>query len=275
MNAPLNVALLGATGRMGHALIRLMAADPGHWRLSGAAGSRTGARLGQDAGVQAGVDALGVSVIDRVDRAIAGADVAIDFTLPAATAGVLEACAGAGVPLVSGTTGLDANNRARLDELSRTLAVVYARNFSPGVTLLTELARQAAAALDEDYDAEILEAHHRRKLDAPSGTALALGEAVAQGRGTQLQSAAVWARHGQHGPREPGQIGFAVLRAGGIVGDHTVVLASDEERLELTHRAADRSVFARGALRAAHWLLTGAPGPGLYDMRHVLGLARG
>lgn len=274
MSGPLKVAVLGATGRMGHALIRLIAADPGRWRLSGAAGSRTSTRQGQDAGVQAGLEALGVSIDDRMDRAVDGADVAVDFTLPAATPEVLDACAGAGVPLVSGTTGLDDATRARLEELSRVLAVVYARNFSPGVTLLTELARQAAEALDEDYDAEIVEAHHRRKLDAPSGTALALGEAVASGRGIGLESHAVWTRHGQHAPRERGQIGFAVLRAGGIVGDHTVVLASDEERLELTHRAADRSVFARGALRAALWLAHQAPASGLYDMRHVLGLAR-
>jgi 4-hydroxy-tetrahydrodipicolinate reductase len=244
---------------MGRTLLRLVAAQPSRFRLSGALTVVDDPRLGEDAGRLVGGDACGVRLVSEPEAALAGA-------------GHLQACREAGVALVLGTTGLDAGAMRLLGDCARVLPLVYARNFSVGVTLLGALARLAAERLGEDYDAEIIEAHHRAKLDAPSGTALALGEAVATGRGRRLDDVAQWARHGHTGPREPGGIGFAVVRAGSIVGDHTVLFASDEERLELTHRASDRSVFARGALRAAQWL-AGRPA-GLYDMYDVLGLDR-
>jgi 4-hydroxy-tetrahydrodipicolinate reductase len=267
---PLEISILGAAGRMGRTLIRLLQAQPQRYRLCGALTIAADPLLGKDAGLVAGGEACGVPLVADAGTALAHARVAIDFTLPAATADHLRACASAGIPLVLGTTGLDEALRGTLVATARTLPVLYARNFSVGVTLLTALAQLAAARLDEDYDAEIIEAHHRHKVDAPSGTALALGEAVAQGRGGALATLADWSRHGDTGPRERGHIGFSVIRGGSIVGEHTVLFAADEERLELSHRAVDRSVFARGALRAAVWLA--GRQPGLYDMHDVLGL---
>ena len=272
MSTPLKVAVLGAGGRMGRTLVGLVAAAPERFRLVGATTGPDDPALGEDAGAMAGTAALDVALGADASAAVTGADVAIDFTLPAAFDTNLAAIGAAGTALVIGVTGLTADQLERLGAHARSAPVVYTRNFSPGVTMLTELARLAARALDTDYDAEIIEAHHRRKIDAPSGTALALGEAVAAGRGGELESLADWARHGECGAREPGRIGFAVVRGGGIVGEHTVMFAGDEERLELTHRAADRTVFARGALRAAAWV--GSRAPGLYDMRDVLGLPR-
>ncbi len=267
----LNVAVFGASGRMGRTLLGLIAAEPEHFRLCGASAAPNDPALGQDASTLCPALPRGVRVVAEPAAALSGAQVAIDFTLPAATSVHLQACREAGVALVLGTTGLSPEAQTLLGETARSLPVVYARNFSVGVTLLTELTRLLAERLGEDYDAEIIEAHHRGKVDAPSGTALALGEAVAQARGKPLAEVGVWARSGQTGARIPGHVGFAVVRAGSIVGDHTVMFAADEERLELTHRATDRGVFARGALRAAAWL---AERPaGLYDMRHVLGLA--
>ena len=272
MAEPLDIAILGASGRMGRTLLSLVAAQPGRFRLRGALTVADDPLLGEDAGRLVGSESFGVALLAEPAAALSGAAVAIDFTLPQATAAHLHACREASVALVLGTTGLEEATTRLLGETARVLPLVYARNFSVGVTLLGALTRLAAARLGEDYDAEIIEAHHRAKVDAPSGTALALGEAVAQGRGTRLEEVAQWARHGHTGAREAGGIGFAVVRAGSIVGDHTVLFAADEERLELTHRASDRSVFARGALRAATWL-AGRP-PGLYDMHDVLGLER-
>lgn len=269
----LPIAILGAAGRMGTTLVRLIQADPERYRLSGALSIADDPRLGDDAGVVAGTDACGVALSANLEEALAGASVAIDFTLPSATSTHLAACQAAGVPLVLGTTGIDEETLRLLGDTARELPIVYARNFSVGVTLLTALTRQAAARLGSEYDAEIIEAHHRAKRDAPSGTALALGEAVAQGRGVTLSEVADWSRHGDTGARQSGHVGFAVVRGGSIVGEHTVLFAADEERLELTHHAVDRSVFARGALRAARWLA--ARPPGLYDMEHVLGLEVG
>ncbi len=267
----MRLAILGATGRMGHALLGRIAGAPDRFRLSGALAAPGDPMLGRDAATLCPALPQGVTVVDDPLEALATAQVAIDFTLPAATAGHLHACREAGVALVLGTTGLSGELESLLGDTARSVPVVYARNFSVGVTLLTEMSQLLAARLGEDYDAEIVEAHHRGKVDAPSGTALALGEAVARGRGGELETLADWSRHGQTGARTPGRIGFAVVRAGSIVGDHTVMFAADEERLELTHRAVDRAVFARGALRAAAWLADRSPG--LYDMRHVLGLA--
>ncbi len=268
---PIEIAILGAAGRMGATLVRLIQADPERFRLTGALSVADDPRLGEDAGVVAGTQSCGVALSASLDEALAGARVAIDFTLPAATRAHLSACQARQVALVLGTTGIDADTQHLVAETARGLPIVYARNFSVGVTLLTALTRQAAARLGSGYDAEIIEAHHRGKRDAPSGTALALGEAVARGRGVELAEMAQWTRHGETGVRRSGEIGFAVVRGGSIVGEHSVLFAADEECIELSHRALDRSVFARGALRAAGWL---AQQPaGLYGMEDVLGLA--
>jgi len=201
---------------------------------------------------------------------LAGAAVAIDFSQPEAVAAHAAACGAAGVPLLVGTTGFDAGTRRALDAAAQRIPVLIAPNTSVGVNVMTRLAALAARALGDGYDVDVAEAHHRAKRDAPSGTALALGEAVAAARGTTLDQVAVYERHGVTGPRPPGSIGFAVVRAGDIVGEHTVIYAGEGERLEITHRASDRSTFAQGALRAAAWLI-GRPA-GVYGMQDVLGL---
>jgi 4-hydroxy-tetrahydrodipicolinate reductase len=254
---------------MGQSLVRALA-DPrtSGLRLSGAVASASSSRLGRDAATEGAP--TGVIITADPVMALQGAAVAVDFSLPQCTSLHARACLDRGVPLLVGTTGFGEEARAALESASERIAVLVAPNTSVGVAVLSRLAELAAAALGEDYDTEISEAHHRMKRDAPSGTALALGEAVAGSRGRRLAEVAVYDRHGNPGPRAPGSIGFSVLRAGDIVGDHTVTFASQSERLELTHRAADRIVFARGALRAAEWLI-GRP-PGLYGMRDVLGL---
>ncbi len=263
----MRVAIFGASGRMGTALVRLIAADD-RYRLTGALAEPGDPAVGQDAGLVARVDALGIAVTANLGSALGDCDVVIDFTAPAATRRHAEACAAAARPLVVGTTGLDPAGQEALAVAARRIPVLYARNMSLGVTVLTELARQAALLLGEDFDVEIIESHHRHKKDAPSGTALQLGEAVAAARGGTLAGRAVTDRDG---PRPAGAIGFASVRGGSIVGEHTVLLAGHEEVLELTHRATDRALFARGALRAANWL-GGGRAPGLYDMRDVLGI---
>ncbi len=265
----LQLAILGANGRMGQTLVRLIAQSV-DLELAGAVVEPGHADLGHDAGELAGVGQLGVLLTDEPAAGLQAADVAIDFTLPAATPGNLSACVAATVPMVLGTTGLDAAAEAAISSASSNISIVYGRNMSVGVNLITELLRVAARTLGDDYDIEILEAHHRNKLDAPSGTALQLGEAAANGRAVALEDVAVYERHGQRAARATGSIGFVSLRAGSIVGDHRVMLAADEELVEISHRALDRAVFARGALRAARWLPDKAPG--LYSMREVLGL---
>lgn len=265
------VAILGAGGRMGRALVRLVA-EGGDHRLVAALGEPGDPLLGRDAGELAGAGLLGVALTADLDQVLrAGAEVVIDFTAPAAAARHAAACAAAGQALVVGTTGLDAAALAALAAASARVAVLHARNMSLGITVLTELVRQATALLGSDFDVEITEAHHRHKKDAPSGTALQLGEAAAAARGRHLDEVAVYQRPRLDPAARPaGAIGFAAIRAGAIVGDHTVLLAGAEEQLELTHRATDRALFARGALRAAGWL-AGKP-PGLYSLREVLGL---
>lgn len=266
----LRVAILGATGRMGQALLRLVAAAPDLTTL-GAVTEPGEPRLGQDAHEGLGLPPADVQFTDDTASALASCDVAIDFTLPAAAPDNARACAMAGIPLVMGTTGLTAEGQAALDSAATQIPVLYGRNMSLGINLLTELVRLAASTLGPEYDIEIIEAHHRHKVDAPSGTALQLGEAAATARQQHLSDVAVYTREGQTGARPAGAIGFASLRAGSLAGDHRVLLAADEEILELGHHAVSRDVFARGALQAARWL----PGqaPGLYSMRQVLGLA--
>lgn len=265
----IRIAVLGATGRMGQTLVRLITASD-DLTLVGAATEPNHADVGKDAGTLAGVVASGVAVTDQAATAVSEAQVAIDFTLPAALNAHLEACVAAGCAMVIGTTGLTDNQHGQIERTAAQIGVVYSRNMSVGVNVLTALVREAGRILDNDYDVEITEAHHRFKVDAPSGTALQLGEAVAKARGTTLAESGVFGRHGRTGERERGSIGINALRAGRIVGDHSVLFAADEELIEFKHRAQDRAVFARGALRAARWI-TAQP-PGLYDMPEVLGL---
>jgi 4-hydroxy-tetrahydrodipicolinate reductase len=265
----LRVGVTGAGGRMGRTLVQAIEEDPA---LSlGAALERQGSPLlGSDAGELAGIGSCGVIVSADLPAALATVDVLVDFSSVAATLDHSAACLEQGTPLVIGTTGFSATETARLDAVGASLPVCRASNFSPGVNLLFRLVAEAARVLGEDVDIEIQEAHHRHKVDAPSGTALSLGEAAAAARGSALDDLAVYHRQGQTGPRQGGTIGFSTVRGGDIVGDHTVLLAGDGERLELTHRASSRLAFARGALRAARWLVTQPPGT--YDMQDVLGL---
>jgi len=264
------IAVLGAGGRMGTALVRLIAAGGEH-QLAGALGEPGDPLLGRDVGPVAGLEPLGVRLTASLEEALAGSQVVIDFTAPAVTARHAQACGAGGQALVVGTTGLGAPELAALEAAAARVPVLHARNMSLGITVLTELVRQATALLGPDFDVEVSEAHHRHKKDAPSGTALQLGEAVAAARGRRLADVAVYDRTGLAPEGRPaGAIGFAAIRAGAIVGDHTVLLAGAEEQLELTHRATDRALFARGALRAAGWLL-GKPAR-LYGLREVLGL---
>jgi 4-hydroxy-tetrahydrodipicolinate reductase len=274
------LAVFGITGRMGQCLVRALrehssaeAGAPslqlsGALHLSGALASAASSRLGQDAAIEGG--ASGVTITADVRAALAGAAVTIDFSLPQCIGAHARACVESRVPLLIGTTGFDAASRTLLEEASKIVPVLIAPNTSIGVTVMAHLTALATAALGPTYDVEISEAHHRMKRDAPSGTALALGEAVAAARGEALANLAVFDRHADLDPRKPGSIGFAVVRAGDIVGEHTVTFAAAGERVELTHRATDRLIFARGALRAAQWLI-GRPA-GLYGMRNVLGL---
>ncbi len=264
----LRTVIAGVSGRMGRALLDAVAADS-VCVLHGALDRAGSNALGQDAGIYSGAQA-GVAVTDQIASALAGADVLVDFTRPEATLDYLEACRKAKVNLIIGTTGFDAAGKAAIEAAARDIGIVFAPNFSVGVNLLMQLAETAARVLNEGYDIEIIEAHHRHKVDAPSGTALGIGQAVAGALGRDLKTCAVYGREGVTGERRPETIGFATVRGGDIVGDHTLLFAGIGERVELTHKASSRATFAQGALRAAKWLQ--GKGPGLYDMRDVLGL---
>jgi 4-hydroxy-tetrahydrodipicolinate reductase len=261
------VAIHGAAGRMGRNLVLACHEHP-ELELVLALDHAGHEALGQDAGRLAGLDDLGVAVSSEAGDA--AFDVAIDFTRPDGTLAMLDACRRRGAPIVIGTTGFDPEQRATLGAAGQDLAVLVAANTGVGLNLLTGLVERAAAALGNDYDAEVVEAHHRHKVDAPSGTALHLGEAVARGRGVRLEDRAVYARQGHTGERLVGEIGFATVRGGDIVGEHSVLFAGPGERIEITHRASSRMLFARGAVRAAAWLH--GQDPGLYSMQDVLGL---
>lgn len=268
-----SIAILGISGRMGRTLLTGID-NSSDLRLSGGLDSPDSRWVNQDAGLLAGPSAAGVMISVDPSLAIRGAQAAIAFALPQGTPAIVAACAAAKCPLVLGTTGHNAEQLAAVEAAAKQIPIVMASNFSLGVNLLFKLAELAAVTLNADYDAEIFEAHHRNKKDAPSGTALSIGEAVAKGRGTTLAKDAVWARHGvspeNEGVRERGKIGFSVLRGGDIVGDHTLTFAGTGERIELTHRAHDRMAFASGALHAARWAIGNAPGS--YSMRDVLSL---
>ncbi|MET0337044.1 MAG: 4-hydroxy-tetrahydrodipicolinate reductase [Caulobacter sp.] len=258
MSDTLRIAVAGALGRMGQAVAAV-------------------AEASADAEVFARFDrpgATGEGLID-MDSALAVAHVVIDFTVPEASVALAERCAAKGGPaLIIGSTGLDASQEARLAAAAEKIAIVRSGNFSLGVNMLMGLVAQAARALPaEDWDIEVFEAHHKRKIDAPSGTALMLGQAAADGREVDLTSVSDRGRDGLTGPRTPGAIGFSVVRGGGIIGEHSVIFAGEEEILTLSHSARDRSLFARGALQAARWV--NGQAPGLYDMQDVLGLTSG
>ena len=266
----MRLVVTGAGGRMGRMLVAAVQATPGV-ALSAALEREGSPALGQDAGTLAGLGAIGVPVTADALEAVVGADGLLDFTSPAATAHFAMLAAQARIAHVIGTTGLDEADLAKLDAAARHAPIVRSGNMSLGVNLLAALVRRAARALGPEWDIEIVETHHRMKVDAPSGTALLLGEAAAEGRGVGLGQSAVRGRDGITGAREPGTIGFASLRGGTVIGEHSVIFAGDGERIELAHRAEDRSLFARGAVRAALW----ARGrrPGLYSMADVLDLA--
>lgn len=266
------IGILGAAGHMGQSLVRAITASEG-CRLVGGVDRKESEAIGRDLGEIAGIGPVGFALGTDARALIAAADAVIDFTTPAACIGHAALVAEQACAYVIGTTGLVAPHIAALNEAAKNAAVVQSPNMSLGVNLLLALTERMAATLGEEFDIEILEMHHRRKVDAPSGTALALGEAAARGRKRELASISQRGRDGMTGPRRSGDIGFAVLRGGNVVGDHTVIFAADDERIELTHRAADRAVFARGAVKAALW----AQGrkPGLYGMADVLGFAPG
>jgi 4-hydroxy-tetrahydrodipicolinate reductase len=254
---------------MGQMLVRQVAETAGT-ELAGGTELSGDAALGADVAVIAGLQAAGINITDDASAVIAAADVAIEFSLPAATAAHVELAAASGTPLVIGTTGHDGSQMGLIEAAAQKSAIVKAMNFSAGVNVLFALTERLAATLDEDFDIEIFEMHHKHKVDAPSGTAIGLGQAAARGRGVVLDDKAVRGRDGISEERQPGDIGFASLRGGDVVGEHSVVFAGAGERVELHHKAASRVIFAAGAVRAALWLE--GKEPGLYDMLDVLGL---
>ena len=270
MSDPMRIAITGASGRMGQTLISLAAADD-RLKVTGAIERPGHDWIGRDVGEAMGGSASGVVVSDDAGAVLGDADAVIDFTAPSATIAFAEAAANAGIVHVIGTTGMTGDEIAALTPFADRATIIRAGNMSLGVNLLTQLTKRVAAALDEDYDIEVIEAHHNKKVDAPSGTALMLGEAAAEGRGVKLSDVSDRARDGITGARKRGDIGFTAIRGGDIIGEHDVMFAAAGERIILRHVASDRTVFARGALKAALWGRGRAPGE--YDMLDVLGLS--
>jgi len=267
--ADIRMGVIGCGGRMGRMLIAEIAAEEG-CALSGGTANPGSVPIGGDLGELAGLGRIGLAVGAAPGELIGASDVVIDFSVAAATAAHAALAAELGTPLVIGTTGLSAAETAAVRAAAERIPIVWAANTSLGVNLLLGLVEQVAARLGPDWDIEIMEMHHRGKADAPSGTALALGRAAAAGRGVALDDVAQRGRDGITGARKSGDIGFAALRGGDAVGDHHVVFAGAGERLELSHRATNRAIYAKGAVRAARWVI-GQP-PGLYGMKEVLGL---
>ena len=265
-----SVGVAGAAGRMGRMLLE--AVSSGEFPVSlGAATVRPGSHwVGTDVAALVGGEPSGVTLVEDFEDGLEGIDVLIDFTLPDVLLANAKTCADSGTAMVIGTTGLTSDQQLELEETTAGLAVCQASNFSTGVNVAYRLLAQAAAVLGSESDIEISETHHRHKVDAPSGTALAMGEVVADALGRNLKDVAVYGREGQTGVRDRATIGFSTVRGGDVVGDHTVLFASNGERLEITHKASSRQAFARGAVRAAAWL-AGQPA-GRYDMQDVLGL---
>ena len=265
----MKIAVMGAAGRMGRELLRAIAATPG-CEISGGTEPPGSPSVGQDLGELAGLGKLGTAVSSDAAAVIAASDAIIDFTGPSATVAFARLAASAGKIHVIGTTGFSAADETAIKDASKAATIIKSGNMSLGVNVLTALTKRVAAALGEDYDIEIIEMHHRAKVDAPSGTALMLGQAAADGRGISLAEKSVRSRDGHTGARKAGDIGFATLRGGSVVGEHTVMFAGNGERIEITHIATDRGIFARGAVKAALWGKGRAPG--LYAMTDVLGI---
>ncbi|WP_018411456.1 4-hydroxy-tetrahydrodipicolinate reductase [Methyloversatilis thermotolerans] len=264
----MRIAIAGASGRMGRMLIEATLKDAAA-QLVAALDRPEAAAIGEDAGAFLGVK-TGVKVSSDIDAALSGADFLIDFTRPDGTLAHLDACLRHRVKMIIGTTGFSEAQRARLNDAARELAIVFAPNMAVGVNAVFKLLDVAARILNSGYDVEVIEAHHRMKVDAPSGTALRMGEVVADALGRSLSECAVYGREGHTGERDERTIGFATVRGGDIVGDHTVLFAGIGERVEITHKAASRMPYALGSLRAARWLRE--RDSGLYDMQDVLGL---
>lgn len=267
MAQALKIVIAGCTGRMGQVLLDCVFSDA-DLALHGAVDRASNPQIGRDAGDLFGKN-TGVKISGNMDEALKNADVLVDFTRPEASLQYLAACEKANVNMVIGTTGFTADEKSVIAKAAEKIGIVFAPNMSVGVNLLINLVEQAAKVLAQDYDIEVVEMHHRHKVDAPSGTALRLGEAAAKGINKALSECAVYAREGVTGEREAGTIGFATMRGGDVVGDHTVVLAGVGERVELTHKASSRATFALGALRAAKFLADKKTG--LFDMQDVLG----
>lgn len=264
----LSLCVAGASGRMGHMLIETILQTPG-CRLSGALDRPDSPALGLDAGAFLG-RVTGVPIVADLTQGLAGARCLIDFTRPEGTLAHLQVCRALGVQMVIGTTGFSAAQKEQIAAAAQDLAIVLAPNMSVGVNVTLKLLALAARSLDASYDVEVLEMHHKRKVDAPSGTALKMGEVIAQARGQRLADCAVYAREGHTGERAAGSIGFATLRGGDVVGDHTVIFAAEGERIEISHKSASRASYAQGSVRAARFLASRQTG--LYDMDAVLGL---
>ncbi len=265
----LRIAITGAAGRMGKTLIE--ACQQADDCMLSAAIERPGISLiGADAGELSGVGRLEVQLVDDIASVLNDFDVLIDFTSIESTLHNLQVCKDNKKHIIIGTTGFSDEQKALIREAAQQTAVVFAPNMSVGVNLCLKLLEMAASVLNEDYDIEVIEAHHRHKVDAPSGTALRMGEVVAQTLGRDLKDCAVYGREGHTGPRDPQSIGFETIRAGDVVGEHTVMFATEGERVEITHKASSRMTFAKGAIRAARWLK--GKDKGLYDMQDVLGL---
>ncbi|WP_321157701.1 4-hydroxy-tetrahydrodipicolinate reductase [Providencia stuartii] len=268
-HSTVRVAIVGAGGRMGRQLIQ--AAQNQEEIQLGAAIEREGSSLiGTDAGELAGVGKLGISVVDSLDKVVNDFDVVIDFTRPEGTLCYLAFCRTHQKAMVIGTTGFDEQGKQAIADAAKSIPIVFAANFSVGVNLVLKLLEKAAKVMGDYTDIEIIEAHHRHKVDAPSGTALAMGESIATALGKDLKDCAVYTREGYTGEREAGTIGFATVRAGDIVGEHTAMFADIGERVEITHKASSRMTFANGAIRASGWVVSQKSG--LYNMKDVLNL---
>lgn len=263
------VAIVGAAGRMGRNLIQAVF-DADDKELGAAIERPESSLLGSDAGELASVGKLGVTLVDSLEQVLDDFDVLIDFTAPVATMQHVDICRKAGKAMVIGTTGLSDDEKSRLQEASADIGIMFAPNMSVGVNLCFKLLDMAARVLGDDVDIEVIEAHHRHKVDAPSGTALRMGEVVADALGRDLSECAVYGREGITGERDRKTIGFETIRAGDVVGDHTVLFAAMGERVEITHKASSRMTFANGAVRAAGWIMQKKSG--LFDMQDVLGL---
>jgi 4-hydroxy-tetrahydrodipicolinate reductase len=262
------IAIFGANGRMGRVLINAIAqSDNG--KLTAAAVRAGSSLVGVDAGALAGIDHQDIPLVDKLDSYVNDINVLIDFSLPAALSANLNWCLHHHKPMVIGTTGLSATQKAELQAVAGHIPIVFAANYSVGVNLMLNLVRQTAKVMGQTADIEIIEAHHRFKKDAPSGTAIAIGEAIADTLGRDLKTCAVYGREGDTGERQQHTIGFATVRAGDVVGEHTALFADMGERLEITHKASSRLTFAKGAVLAADWVINQPAG--LYDMEHVLG----